>query len=60
MIYRDGSDKADQMIPYTTFQSENPDDLWKWKSYPWVVAFAFRPPTWRMVAAYGIGTISTV
>ena len=30
VIYRDGSDKADQMIPYTTFQSENPEDLWKW------------------------------
>ena len=30
VIYRDGSDKADQAIPYTTFQSENPEDLWKW------------------------------
>ena len=30
VIYRDGRDKADQMIPYTTFQSENPEDLWKW------------------------------
>lgn len=30
VIYRDGSDLADQMIPYTTFQSENPEDLWKW------------------------------
>ncbi|UFX06593.1 DUF3604 domain-containing protein (plasmid) [Sinorhizobium medicae WSM1115] len=30
VIYRDGSDKGDQMIPYTTFQSENPEDLWKW------------------------------
>ena len=30
VIYRDGADKADQMIPYTTFQSENPEDLWKW------------------------------
>jgi hypothetical protein len=30
VIYRDGKDKADQMIPYTTFQSENPEDLWKW------------------------------
>jgi len=30
VIYRDGKDKADQAIPYTTFQSENPEDLWKW------------------------------
>jgi len=30
VIYRDGADKADQMIPYTTFESENPEDLWKW------------------------------
>ena len=30
VIYRDGRDKADQMIPYTTFQSENPEDLWTW------------------------------
>jgi hypothetical protein len=30
VIYRDGKDKADQMVPYTTFDSENPEDLWKW------------------------------
>ena len=30
VIYRDGKDKADQVLPYTTFQSENPEDLWKW------------------------------
>ncbi|MGR9172195.1 DUF3604 domain-containing protein [Rhizobium sp. KDH_Rht_773_N] len=30
VIYRDGSDKAAQMIPYTTFESENPEDLWRW------------------------------
>jgi hypothetical protein len=30
IIYRDGKDKADQVLPYTTFQSENPEDLWKW------------------------------
>jgi hypothetical protein len=30
VIYRDGKDKADMVIPYTTFQSENPEDLWKW------------------------------
>src|SRR6185503_3514846 len=26
----DNKDKADQVLPYTTFQSENPEDLWKW------------------------------
>jgi hypothetical protein len=30
VIYRDGKDKADQMMPYTTVESENPEDLWKW------------------------------
>jgi hypothetical protein len=30
IIYRDGKDKADAVLPYTTFQSENPEDLWKW------------------------------
>src|SRR5262245_9285746 len=30
VIYRDGKDKADQALPLTTFQSENPEDLWKW------------------------------
>ncbi len=30
VIYRDGKDKADQAIPMTTFDSENPEDLWKW------------------------------
>ena len=30
IIYRDGKDKADRVLPYTTFQSENPEDLWKW------------------------------
>jgi hypothetical protein len=32
VIYRDGKDKADQMLPMTTFDSENPEDLWKWMS----------------------------
>ncbi len=32
VIYRDGKDKADQMLPMTTFESENPEDLWKWMS----------------------------
>ncbi len=30
ILYRDGKDKADMVLPYTTFQSENPEDLWKW------------------------------
>ena len=30
VIYRDGKDKADKVLPYTTFQSENPEDLWTW------------------------------
>ena len=30
VIYRDNKDKADRVLPYTTFQSENPEDLWKW------------------------------
>ena len=30
VIYRDSKVKADQMLPFTTQQSENPEDLWKW------------------------------
>jgi len=30
VIYRDGKDLADQVVPMTTFDSENPEDLWKW------------------------------
>jgi hypothetical protein len=30
VIYRDGKDKADLVLPLTTFVSENPEDLWKW------------------------------
>ena len=33
VIYRDGADRASQMVPYTTyppFGSPNPRDLWKW------------------------------
>lgn len=32
VIYRDGKDLADQVLPMTTFVSENPEDLWKWMS----------------------------
>ena len=30
IIYRDGKEKADQVLPLTTFDSENPEDLWQW------------------------------
>jgi len=30
IIYRGGKAEADKVVPYTTFQSENPEDLWKW------------------------------
>ena len=32
VIYRDGKARADQVLPFTTFQSENPEDLWQWMS----------------------------
>ncbi len=30
VIYRDGKARADQALPFTTTESENPEDLWKW------------------------------
>jgi hypothetical protein len=30
VIYRDGKKLADQVLPMTTFASENPEDLWTW------------------------------
>jgi hypothetical protein len=30
VIYRDGKKLADQVLPMTTFQTQNPEDLWKW------------------------------
>ena len=30
VIYRDGKALADQVVPMTTFDSENPEDMWKW------------------------------
>ncbi len=30
VLYRDGADLARQMLPYTTMESFNPEDLWKW------------------------------
>jgi hypothetical protein len=30
VLYRDGADLARRMLPYTTTESFNPEDLWKW------------------------------
>jgi len=30
VLYWDGGEKARQMLPYTTVESVNPEDLWKW------------------------------
>ena len=30
VLYRDGGDVARQMVPYTTAESFNPEELWKW------------------------------
>jgi hypothetical protein len=30
VLYRDNGDKAKRMVPYTTSESFNPEDLWKW------------------------------
>ena len=30
VLYRDGADVARRMLPYTTSESFNPEDLWKW------------------------------
>jgi len=30
VIFRDGKDKADQVIPYSQYDSFDPEDLWKW------------------------------
>ena len=30
VLYRDGGDKARQLLPYTSMESFNPEDLWKW------------------------------
>jgi hypothetical protein len=32
VIYRDGKERATQVLPMTTFKSENPEDLWTWMS----------------------------
>ena len=30
VIFRDGKDKADQVIPFSAFDSDDPEDLWNW------------------------------
>jgi len=30
VIFRDGKARADQVIPFSLFDSQNPEDLWKW------------------------------
>ena len=30
VLYRDGGERARRMVPYTTSESFNPEDLWKW------------------------------
>lgn len=30
VLYRDGADKAGQLLPFTTADSDNPEDLWRW------------------------------
>ena len=30
VVFRDGKDRVDQMLPFSSFQSENPADLWGW------------------------------
>ena len=30
VLYRDGKDRADQMLPFSSWQSEDPEALWAW------------------------------
>ena len=30
VLFRDGKDRADQARPFTSWESENPEDLWRW------------------------------
>ena len=29
-MFRDGADKVQQVLPFSSFDSENPEDLWAW------------------------------
>ena len=51
VIYRDGKAKADLVLPLTTFQSENPEDLWKWMA-------ATEPKTGPLLAIPHNGNLS--
>lgn len=33
VIYRDGADRAARMLPFTTAESVNPEDLWRWMAH---------------------------
>jgi hypothetical protein len=30
LLFRDGKDKADQIVPFSSWQSEDPEELWAW------------------------------
>jgi len=30
VVFRDGKDKADQVLPFSVYDSQDPEDLWKW------------------------------
>jgi hypothetical protein len=30
IIFRDGKDQADQVVPFSSYDSEDPEDLWNW------------------------------
>jgi len=30
IIFRDGKDRVDQIVPFSVYDSEDPEDLWKW------------------------------
>ena len=30
VLFRDGKDEADQIVPFSSWQSQDPEDLWRW------------------------------